>query len=74
MGLTPEQAFTWCEELAENVSAFRKKARMRPESKLEFISDQYSSLFLLVKVLRGTAIMKGFPFRLLEKSQQPTPQ
>lgn len=63
MALKPEIAHHWCEELAENLSDFRKKSRLKPEAKLNFISSQYASLFALVRINRGDAIMKGVPVR-----------
>ena len=57
-------AYHWCQELSENLSDFRRKARLNPESKLTFISQQYSSLFSLVKVLRGDSVMYGVPIRM----------
>lgn len=65
MALNSEMAASWCLELAENLSSFRKKGRLKPEMKLSFISKQYASLFTLVKVNRGDTIMKGFPFRTI---------
>lgn len=65
--LTPEQAATWVSEIRSNVADFRKKPRLNDRSKLEFISRQYSSLFVLVRVLRGDTELKGFPFSKLNK-------
>jgi hypothetical protein len=69
MALDKEVAHYWCKELANNISDFRKKGRLKPESKLTFISKQYASLFALVKINRGDAIMKGVPFLAFEQNQ-----
>lgn len=70
MALDKEVAHHWCEELAGNLSEFRKKGRLKPEAKLHFISKQYASLFSLVRIHRGDAIMKGVPFRAFELAQE----
>ena len=41
---------------------------MKPESKLAFISKQYASLFALVRINRGDAVMKGVPARMFEEA------
>lgn len=69
MALSSEQASYWVKELSDNLAVFRKKSRMNTDSKLEFISEQYNTLFLLVRVLRGESILAGFPFRLLDDSK-----
>lgn len=66
MSLTPEQAATWVNEIRQNVSQFRKKPRLNNNAKLAFISNQYSTLFVLARVLRGDTELKGFPFSSLE--------
>lgn len=66
MSLTPEQAATWVNEIRQNVSQFRKKPRLNNNAKLTFISNQYSTLFVLARVLRGDTELKGFPFSSLE--------
>ena len=52
MALDKELAHHWCEELADNLVNFRKKTRLKPESKLNFIVDQYASLFSLARINR----------------------
>lgn len=64
MALDKELAHHWCKELATNLSEFRKKPRLATDSKLQFISNQYASLFSLVKVSKGDAILKGVPLAL----------
>ena len=66
MALDREMAKYWCQELADNLADFRKKPRLSKQAKLDFISKQYSSLFVLVRVNRGDSIMKGVPFRKFE--------
>lgn len=66
MSLTPEQASTWVNEIRQNVSQFRKKPRLNNNAKLAFISNQYSTLFVLARVLRGDTELKGFPFSSLD--------
>lgn len=66
MSLTPEQASAWVNEIRKNVSDFRKKPRLNKKSKLSFISNQYSTLFVLVRALRGDTQMRGFPFSSLD--------
>lgn len=70
MALDKEIAHHWCEDLADNLLEFRKKTRLKTESKLEFISNQYASLFALVRINRGDAIMKGMPHRIFDKQQE----
>lgn len=70
MSLDKEVAHHWCLDLADNIVDFRKKARLKPESKLSFISKQYASLFALVRINRGDAVMKGVPSRAFEQAQQ----
>ena len=72
MALSSEQASYWVKELTDNLSTFRKKSRLNNDAKLEFISEQYNTLFLLVRVLRGESILTGFPFRLLDESTTPS--
>lgn len=69
MALDKELAHHWCKELATNLSDFRKKPRLAAESKLKFISNQYASLFSLVRVSRGDAILKGVPLALFQTAQ-----
>ena len=69
MSLDSQIAHHWCQELADNLTDFRKKGRLKPESKLKFVSKQYASLFALVKVMRGDAVMKGVPTRMFAGSQ-----
>ena len=68
MAIQPEVAHHWCKDLAENLTEFRRKPRMKPESKLAFISKQYASLFALVRINRGDAVMKGVPARMFEEA------
>lgn len=70
MALQPDIAHYWCKELAMNIAKFRKKSRLKKEAKLEFISKQYASLFSLVKINRGDAIMKGVPYIAFEKKEE----
>lgn len=70
MALDKELAHHWCEELADNLVNFRKKTRLKPESKLNFIVDQYASLFSLARINRDDAIMKGIPHRMFKKQQE----
>lgn len=69
MALDKEMAQHWCMELAENLAEFRKKPRLATESKLKFISNQYASLFSLVNVSKGDAILKGVPLALFRNVQ-----
>ena len=73
MALNKELAHHWCEELADNLIGFRKKTRLKPESKLNFIVDQYASLFSLARINRDDAIMKGIPHRMFKKQQEDSP-
>ena len=73
MALDKELAHHWCEELADNLVNFRKKTRLKPESKLNFIVDQYASLFSLARINRDDAIMKGIPHRMFKKQQEDSP-
>lgn len=70
MALDAETAYHWIKELELNITEFRKKSRYKPESKLDFISKQYASLFALVRVNRGDALMKGFPYRAIEEAHK----
>lgn len=73
MALDKELAHHWCEELADNLVNFRKKTRLKPESKLNFIVEQYASLFSLARINRDDAIMKGIPHRMFKKQQEDSP-
>ncbi len=73
MALDKELAHHWCEELADNLVNFRKKTRLKPESKLNFIVEQYASLFSLARINRDDAIMKGIPHRMFNKQQEDSP-
>lgn len=68
--LDKDIAHHWCEELAANLTDFRKKTRLNPAAKLSFISKQYASLFALVRINRGDAILKGVPHRAFLQQQQ----
>lgn len=71
MALDKDVAKFWCQELAENLAEFRKRPRLKKDAKLDFISKQYSSLFVLVRVNRGDAIMKGVPFQKFAENCPP---
>ena len=70
MALDKEIAHHWCQELADNLVEFKKKTRLKNESKLEFISNQYASLFSLVRINRDDAVMKGIPHRMFNAQQE----
>jgi hypothetical protein len=61
MELRPEQAKAWTCEVRENLKRFRRKRKMTVEERLEFLSNQYSTLYQLNLAIDGKSRFLGVP-------------
>lgn len=63
--LNSAQAEQWIRDIQSNVAKFRRKKKITEETSLEFLSNQYETLFLLISVLQGKARLVGVPYAML---------
>jgi hypothetical protein len=57
--LNNDQAVEWVETIANNLASFRKKTRLNKAEKLEFIHNQYNTLYQLHRAIIGEILFKG---------------
>jgi hypothetical protein len=68
--LNAAQAEQWIRDIRNNVSKFRRKKKITEETSLEFLSNQYETLFLLTRVLQGKTRLVGVPYAMLVGDKQ----
>ena len=54
-----EQAEQWIENIAKNLSDFRKKHRLKKEDKIKYVQEQYQTLLLIKSAIEGEVIFVG---------------
>lgn len=59
--LSNGQAVRWIVALQENLTEQRRKTRLSPDKRLQFLSEQYQQLFLLHRAIQGTVLFVGVP-------------
>lgn len=59
--LTGPQAARWIGELRGNLAKHGRRRKMTPEIRLNFLSEQYSQLYLLHSAIEGRVRFVGTP-------------
>lgn len=57
--VTNEQAVEWLTNISKNFADFRKKTRLKKADKLEYVHQQYHSLYLLHRAIQGNVYFVG---------------